>query len=790
MTKKAPTSKTAKKPKGKTKKPKEVGLTNGRDAVKKSGIVSQDAAAASPTLADYLARIGATPLNFRAYSVKQTGEDGYSRESGRVIVQADGTLHYTGGIEPPTENEQAIIERELESFTPPTSILANDAQLKNLMSGTKGEGVTVYPVFRRGVKDAGGANVAMVQVRTDKDGAKTCVPWTYFSDGHWRPMLPDGALPFFKCSAERTASRVMVHEGPKAAMGAQAKAADPTHPWSDFLSRYEHWGIMGGAYNASTSDYDELHAHKPDEVVYVCDNDKPGVGMLQPFSRCAKGLKVNGLVFNSSFPDRFDLGDPVPEKFIDERKGFYIGPELKSLMQAATWATERYENEEGKKRTRLLRVFTDQWMHTVSPEFFIHEDFQQQVWREKEFENLVAPYRDRCEMIALMRESATQKQATTGYRPVAREPGQVFNVFTESDTGKRVLNLCTPIAINPWSGDFSDEIVRPWLDYLARMFADDRDNYYVKQWVANFIARPQVRILYGLLLISEKQGVGKTTLGNAILAPIIGRQHHSMPSATEICGNFNGWMAYKRLVTVDEIFSNDNRGAYDILKSAVTETRIRINEKNIPAYNAENWAHFILTSNHWDGLRLEGGERRWLVPKVTEVKAPPAFWDGLHHWLERDDGHAKIVRWAYEFCKTPENWISPGDGAPVGTAKNKALTETYSDGMRWVQSLLKRIQTDEPENAFVLDCDIRKYLTVSLYGSATNAKVETPKTIAKVARAEGWHIGERNNGCKGWGLNPYLGRVISRDPDIACLTPAQLAERGLKPVSVSESGEL
>lgn len=765
------------------KKKKVAVLKTKQDAARKSGIIATDAATASPTLAAYLERIGAKILNFRTYRVKTTGDDGYTNESGRVIVGADGVLKCTGNVEKPSDVEQAAIERELEKFSPPTSIPANSAQLKNLMGRTKGEGVTVYPVMLRNPKEVG-ANIAFVQVRTDKDGAKTCVPWTLWSDGEWRAMSPDGLLPFFKVSAERTSSRIMVHEGPKSAMGAQAKADDKTHPWSDFLGRYEHWGIMGGAYNANTSNYQELHAHKPDEVVYVCDNDKPGVGMLQPFSRCAKGLKVNGLVFGGEFPDRFDFGDPMPTTFMHEKFKAYVGPELKHLMRAATWATEKYEDAEGKKRVRLLHAFSDQWMHTVTPEFFVHEDFQHSLLKEDEFLSTVAPYRDRCNIVELMREAGAQKQSSTGYRPIFKKPGDTFNILTDFDTGQKVLNLCNPLAIPQFDGDFSNNDVKPWLAYLDKMFADERDNYEVKRWVANFIARPHVRIKYGLLLISKKQGVGKTTLGHHILGPIIGRQNHSMPSATEVCGNYNGWLSFKRLVTVDEIFSNDSRGAYDILKSAVTENPIRISEKYIPGYSVENWAHFILTSNHWDGFRLEPGERRWLVPRVTESKSPESFWMRLHEWLACEKGHAKIVRWAFEFVKETTNQIREGESAPDGSAKEQAATESYSDGMRLVQSVLQRVKEDEPADAFVLDCDLRKYIMAVLYNGQRNSKLEKPSTIATVALGEGWNIGGRNSGAREWGLGGHLGKIISRDPDVACMSPAQLAAKGRRPINV------
>lgn len=49
------------------------------------------------------------------------------------------------------------------------------------------------------------------------------------------------------------------------------------------------------------------------------------------------------------------------------------------------------------------------------------------------------------------------------------------------------------------------------------------------------------------MLISEEQGVGKPTLAEAILKPLMGEWNASTPSANEIVNSdYNGWIVRKR----------------------------------------------------------------------------------------------------------------------------------------------------------------------------------------------------------------------------------------------------
>src|SRR5262249_32963991 len=120
----------------------------------------------------------------------------------------------------------------------------------------------------------------------------------------------------------------------------EARQARAKHPWSEDLSRYEHWGWIGGAPNPHRTDWSELSSvANLREIVVVTDNDLEGKKAISHIARQLKSLRAQvwEVRFNDAFPDGFDLADPLPEKFWHQ--GRYCGPTLRECKRSATWAT-------------------------------------------------------------------------------------------------------------------------------------------------------------------------------------------------------------------------------------------------------------------------------------------------------------------------------------------------------------------------------------------------------------------------------------------------------------------
>jgi phage/plasmid-associated DNA primase len=186
---------------------------------------------------------------------------------------------------------------------------------------------------------------------------------------------------------------------------------------------------------------------------------------------------------------------------------------------------------------------------------------------------------------------------------IAYEPGRLPGIINLD--GQLVLNTHVPPHIAPWKDDSGI-----WEQFLAHLFPDDEDRFQFCRWLATLVASPGVRMMYGVLLVSVTQGVGKSTLFD-IVCSLVGLQNCSTPSASLIVNSdFNGWLARKRLVAVHEIYEGGSWKAYNRLKSAITDELLLVNEKFTATYTVRNQAHFLLGPNSERALMIEQSDRR------------------------------------------------------------------------------------------------------------------------------------------------------------------------------------
>ncbi|MCI0551087.1 MAG: hypothetical protein L0287_09030, partial [Anaerolineae bacterium] len=243
-----------------------------------------------PALAAYIDRIGAEQMNFRRFMIKEHRGQ-YYVEKFIIKLEPDGSINAPENYQP-TEDEASAIRLAVRDFNFPVAIMADSSNhLKSKLG--KSDLYEFWDIKRE--------KIIMCQERCiDKQGNKFYLPWTFFSDGEWRRMEPDGHLPFWKpTNSAATRSRIMVHEGAKAAAHVDRLvnridgSAIAEHPWLKELSEYEHWGMIGGALAPHRADYEELRQTNPVEVVYFCDNDAPGKAVIEKFSPLYGGhLKV------------------------------------------------------------------------------------------------------------------------------------------------------------------------------------------------------------------------------------------------------------------------------------------------------------------------------------------------------------------------------------------------------------------------------------------------------------------------------------------------------------------
>lgn len=714
---------------------------------------------------DYLARVEAEVLNFRRAIIKQH-RGAYYIEKAIIRINSDGSVKCSVREYAPTEEESKAMQEALSKMEFPRTIRARSTDgLEKLVSGQLFEFI-----------DRKSGEIIMVQERREqKNGTKDHIPWVMLSTGEWVAMEPDEGLPFWKPPQAVRGSKYMIHEGAKAAKAVtDMLARDEAHPWAEELSMYEHWGMIGGALAPHRTNYAELKREAPTEVVYVCDNDQPGESALQKISEFW-GKSLKGIKFGKKFPYSFDMADAMPEDLFTS-SGRYIGPPLKALMEPATFATELIPVAHSKRTVAKLKAdFAEEWFHSITPEVFLHKDWPNQMYVASEFNSKVAPFSHVDDTARIMRKDFSSKAAVLKYKP-----GELSGIHAGSDSGMYINTyIASPVKAEP--GDVSR-----WEDFMEYLIPDEADRLELKRWCATLIARPDIRMIYGVLLISEMQGVGKGTLGEKILAPLVGESNVSYPSETTVVdSNFNYWLAQKRLAVMHEIYAGHSSKAYNKLKECITDKFITVSKKYQADYVTENWVHIYACSNSLRAIKLVKNDRRWFIPQVTEEKRPAEYWERFNRWLTEDGGLNKIAFWAKDFL-ADHRPVDRSDGAPWSGAKKAIIEEGYSPGQSLVAHALEDLAQqiadgDLPENTFVLDTDLVKLIKNELYEGRQNDRLERPATVRSVAKEAGWYVGRARAQIREWGQDSLGARIISRDKAIAEAAPGDLGGRKIEP---------
>jgi hypothetical protein len=133
-----------------------------------------------------------------------------------------------------------------------------------------------------------------------------------------------------------------------------------------------------------------------------------------------------------------------------------------------------------------------------------------------------------------------------------------------------VINVKSRALLNTWrksdiapAEDYKPGDEKPFTDFLEHLIPEEYDRREMLRWGTTLVVSPSTRMHYSVLMISEDQGVGKTTLA-VILAKLVGMHNTSFPSESEITDSqSNDWIAHRVLAVISEIFSGDSKKAYN-----------------------------------------------------------------------------------------------------------------------------------------------------------------------------------------------------------------------------------
>jgi hypothetical protein len=108
------------------------------------------------------------------------------------------------------------------------------------------------------------------------------------------------------------------------------------------------------------------------------------------------------------------------------------------------------------------------------------------------------------------------------------------------------------------------------------------------------------------------------------------------------------------------------------LKAYITDAKMTINRKNIPTYDYNSCANFLLYSNYDDAARISEGDRRFCIEKSKAQPREPEYYKELNKWFD-GGGDAHLLRFLQDRDLSKFNPYAP---PPVTAAKLDIIADS------------------------------------------------------------------------------------------------------------------
>jgi hypothetical protein len=313
--------------------------------------------------------------------------------------------------------------------------------------------------------------------------------------------------------------------------------------------------------------------------------------------------------------------------------------------------------------------------------------------------------------------------------------------------------LCPANCFNLWR-PFEMEFVKKWthdqegLDILLnhiRIICGNDDSAYnqAMKWFAHMVQHPEHKSFMPTFI--SMPGAGKTSVFE-LLEKIFGSDkclNTSTPS-TDVWGPFNGLMAGKFLVCIDDPEIVDNN-FHEQIKTIILGKTLRIQRKGVDSYVEKSYVRLLGATNKENGfMREEKGGRRTLTIRSSDEKiGDSVYFKQLYALMDRRD----TLKTFYEHLKNLPD-VPAEYKLPEKTVYQQQLTQlTEKPVVRWLKDFTRealshredmraRIANGNPMNEEIPDGDhIHDYPVSELHASyiefATTNKLEFGVSVAK-----------------------------------------------------------
>jgi len=149
-------------------------------------------------------------------------------------------------------------------------------------------------------------------------------------------------------------------------------------------------------------------------------------------------------------------------------------------------------------------------------------------------------------------------------------------------------------------------------EFLEFVIPNQKERTVFLDWLAWCLQNESTKPSWAVMLYSEKQGTGKSTLADVLKALFGSENTGRINGVNKLVGRFNKEVLANKLVVVEEVEVKRGSTKANSIKSLITEDSTMVEAKNMPIYVEELYCAFLMTTNHLP-LWLEESDRRFYI---------------------------------------------------------------------------------------------------------------------------------------------------------------------------------
>jgi hypothetical protein len=215
---------------------------------------------------------------------------------------------------------------------------------------------------------------------------------------------------------------------------------------------------------------------------------------------------------------------------------------------------------------------------------------------------------------------------------------------------------------------------------LAVTLSKEQKRWWLQR-IAHAVQHPNKKIP-SAVIVWGPQGNGKSMLG-LMLGSIYGKNFKKIDEKL-LTGSYNDWAENAGFVMGEELTTGDKRKHAETLKLIVSQEKVTIHKKYLPAYEIPDFVNLYLVSNFCDPVYMTDDDRRFFVVHCPKGLLSKTEREEFAEWKDSDDGPPALL---YYLLKFPTTGFDPYEKPPVTSAKEEMIVVGRSAIEGWVFKL-------------------------------------------------------------------------------------------------------